>query len=266
LSNIILGGITLPKLVDMPKLDYEPVILFSEPSITGRLHKVFQRFVCKQFGDIINSVKFNRKFSFKIINLTYEEWQAIDAIDGTNCTLRFERDAYIEEYLGNLDCNFFKFDKNNYFDAVNIEFTITEEVYVQSIMYFARTITNPITSNLNLMFLGSKYIEITGWAYNQHGYPQFPGYHEVSVTIHNLDSGDETYPEKIKVQFDYPSNPNSMWLDIITGTFPNFTYTHFPAVSVPSSGIHNSKIIECYPNDIYESSTIIWVGGWTPPP
>jgi len=266
LSSIILGGITLPRLVDMPKLDFEPVILYSEPSVTGRLHNTYQRFACEQFGFILDSIKFKRKFTFNIINLTFLEWQAIDAIDGTNCSLRFERDNYTEEYLGNLDCNFLKFDENNYFDAVDIEFTVTEEVYIQNLMFLAHTYTNPIAPNSNIMFIGSPYLEVTNEEYDYGGFPTFPGINKVSLTVHNLESGDETYPEKIRVQFDYPDQVLSMWLDVVTGTFPDFVYSHFPGISVPPAGIHNSKIVESYPNDIYESNVITWVGGWSEPP
>ena len=128
MSKITLGGIELPKLTTMPELDFEPVVLYSKESITGRLHNVYQVLpALAEYGDY-NSILFNRKFKFEIVNLTYAEWQSLDVIDGTNCTLRFERDLYTEEYKGNLDCTFFKFDEHNYFDAVNIEFVVTEQI------------------------------------------------------------------------------------------------------------------------------------------
>jgi len=127
LSSIILGGITLPRLVDMPKLEFEPVILYSEPSVTGRLHNTYQRETVPVDFGVFTSVRFNRKFTFSIINLTFAQSELLKTIDGTNCVLTFIRERYSEEYNGNLDCNFLKFDEFIYEDAVDISFTVTSQ-------------------------------------------------------------------------------------------------------------------------------------------
>jgi len=157
LSNIILGGITLPSHTTLPKLDFSPVVLYSEPSITGRLHNVYLESESFENYGNYDTIRFNRKFTFEIIGLTYAEWVSINAIDGSNCTLRFERDIYTEEYEGNLDCTFFKFDEHNYFDAVSIEFTVTEQnPTIPTIMFFGHMITTPPVNNNSLMFIGDE--------------------------------------------------------------------------------------------------------------
>jgi hypothetical protein len=134
LSNIILGGITLPQPTTMPKLDFEPIELYSKPSVTGRLHKVFQTELANEdYGDY-TTIRFYRKFSMEIIGLTKAEYDSLTPLDGTNTTLRFERDTYTEEYEGNLDMTFFKFDEHLYFDAVNIEFVVTKQKKISTII------------------------------------------------------------------------------------------------------------------------------------
>ena len=155
LSSIILGGITLPKPTTMPKLDFDPVLLYSKPSVTGRLHNVYQTIAASRDLGNYDTVLFNRKFSFDIIGLTKAEYDSINAIDGTNTTLDFIRDNYSEYFKGNLDCTFFKFDEHIYFDAVSIEFTVTEITpKLVSIMYFAHKVTTPKIPNTNIMYLG----------------------------------------------------------------------------------------------------------------
>ncbi len=163
MSKITLGGVVLPKLTTMPELDFEPIVLYSKESITGRLHNVYQvEKALSEYGDY-NSIRFSRKFKFEIISLTYDEWQALDAIDGTNCHLIFERDTYTEEYIGNLDCTFFKFDEHNYFDAVNIEFTVTSQVPLGAVtlMWIGFDITEPIEPNDSLMWISETYVPTT---------------------------------------------------------------------------------------------------------
>jgi hypothetical protein len=157
LSNIILGGITLPQPTTMPKLDFEPIELYSKPSVTGRLHKVFQTELANEdYGDY-TTIRFDRKFSMEIIGLTKAEYDSLAPLDGTNTTFRFERDTYTEEYEGNLDMTFFKFDEHLYFDAVNIEFIVTRQVpqiTEDTLFFLGDFITPPVDVPDTLFFLG----------------------------------------------------------------------------------------------------------------
>jgi len=259
LSSIILGGITLPKFTSFPKLEYEPVILYSKPSVTGRLHNVYRRITVKQFGYIVDSVKFNRVFKFEIIGIDETTYNSLKTIDGTNCLLEFYRDTYTEKFMGNLDMTFFKFDDHIYFDSVKIEFTVTEEVYIQSIMYFAHAITNAIVSNNNLMFVGSNKLEITDIVYDQHGEPEFPGDLVVSLTVTNIDPTDTTYPTAIRLFFEEDSVEVNM--NLLSGTFPDFVYTVLDT-TYPAGGNHTCHIVESTPDYYGKSNSFLWTGGW----
>jgi len=157
LSNIILGGITLPQPTTMPKLDFEPVVDYSEPSVTGRLHNVYRvEAALSEYGDY-DTIRFDRKFSMEIIGLTKAEYDSLTPLDGTNTTLRFERDTYTEEYEGNLDMTFFKFDEHLYFDAVNIEFVVTRQI--PQVIYYnefsiGELITPPVAITDNEFSIG----------------------------------------------------------------------------------------------------------------
>lgn len=138
LSKITLGGVELPKQTGFPKLKYSPIMLYSQPSVTGRLHNVYQRYFNKQLE--LNTTLFERVFTFEIVNIDEPTYNQLNAIDGTNCALRFERDTYTEEFRVNLDMNFFKFDDHIWFDCVDITATVTEDVLMSlpvNIFYFA---------------------------------------------------------------------------------------------------------------------------------
>jgi len=126
LSKITLGGVELPKQTGFPKLKYEPITLYSAPSVNGRLHNVYQRYLNKQLN--VNTVLFERVFTFEIVNIDEPTYNQLNAIDGTNCTLKFERDTYTEEFKVNLDMTFFKFDDHIWFDCVDISAMVTEDI------------------------------------------------------------------------------------------------------------------------------------------
>jgi len=157
LSKITLGGVELPKQTSMPKLKYEPVVLYSNPSVTGRLHNVYQRCFDEQLN--VSTVLFERIFTFEIVNIDEPTYSQLNAIDGTNCVLKFERDTYTEEFDVNLDMTFFKFDDHIWFDCVNISATVAvvEEVPPQeedTLFFLGDLITPPGTVTDNLFFLG----------------------------------------------------------------------------------------------------------------
>lgn len=142
-----------------PELDFEPIIKYDEPSITGRLHKEFV------FGDADNdygnfeTVMYKRKFKFSIIGISKDTYDALYLLDGTNTTITFQRDAYTEQFEGNLDFTFFKHDEHLWYDAANVEFTVTRRVPVAPhIMFFGFNTTPPVESNNSLMFFGDEVI------------------------------------------------------------------------------------------------------------
>lgn len=155
---IKIDTIELPSVgTTMPKLEFEPVELYSKPSITGRLHKVFQYCDADEDYGAFETVWFNRVFKIEVVGIDKTTYDALELLNGTNTTITFERDAYTEQFEGNLDMTFFKFDEHLWFDAVNIEFTVTRRVpEVPHIMFFGFDITPPVEGNDSIMFFGDE--------------------------------------------------------------------------------------------------------------
>ena len=185
LSNIILGGITLPKPTEPPKLDYEEIELYSKPSVTGRLHIEYKTELVNPDLGVFNTVKFNRKFSFNITRLSKAQYDSLRAIDGTNCLLAFDREQYGEEYMGNLDMTFFKFDEHNYFDAVSVEFTVTSQLPVMPIQ---PTFTL-VSEDLSI----SSSVGIIYYTYSASGTPADPTIASTLYTSTLISANDGNY-------------------------------------------------------------------------
>lgn len=127
---IKIGTVELPTSTTMPELEFEPVVLYSKRSITGKLHKVYQLTDVNTDYGLFESVLFKQKFKFDVVGIDKSTYDSLVLLDGSNVKLIFDRDLYSEEYNVNLDLNFYKFDEHLWYDAVGIECEVTEQLPV----------------------------------------------------------------------------------------------------------------------------------------
>ena len=121
--------------------------------MTGKLHKVWLRGTPDL--EYNNTLQFRRVFNLKVIELTEEFSATLFALDGSNVDLAFIDDSWSEYYKANISITRFKFDSLVYFDAANINLTVTESLPKPvNLAFFADFVTPAPTNNNSIMFLG----------------------------------------------------------------------------------------------------------------
>jgi hypothetical protein len=94
---IYIDDIELPEPVEI-ELKYDVVKLYDKPSITGKLHRKYKSVT--KFEDTVNeydTIKFQEVYELNIYNLTIEQYQALEALDGTEVSLRIRRGLVLED-------------------------------------------------------------------------------------------------------------------------------------------------------------------------
>jgi len=80
--------IELPEPVEV-KLDFEPIVNYDKESITGKLHRVYERETNKVSSR--ETLKFKQTYELDIIDIDEATYEALRDCDGKECYLVLQR-------------------------------------------------------------------------------------------------------------------------------------------------------------------------------